>query len=373
MGDLSFSWKDDQGPKKLLDPSRGEFTDALDEVREIVGEDDELLFVYCGHAYPVGGLAFPLKGLDLDALKDYTLEWVVDELFRVGFGKIYLVIDACHSGILSNPLKKYEAKLYCGLAGGLGHSYGHFSESFLEAIDGDDSERISILTEPKKGAITFGRAFHFAKAKTPQNSEFDVPISFGLLGNEPVKRVEFSIPESFQDLAPPRTVYRRIFRLLGLLKSRALTFEELLKDVRGSEVFLVADSEVEQEKRYISSRTLRNYLSFIISVGFCERVGTKYSITADGAQAADKLFYNGKVVDACMENLFPEGVDASKLRQTVFSVLERGLVPSSLNVVREIDIDMGFARPNFKSLKMAFTILPYTGAFQRAPSDSIFP
>ena len=163
---VSRTLKEDYGFKvsTLIDPDRVTIIDALDEYRETLGPDDNLLIYYAGHGW-----------LDEDADRGYWLpvnakpkRWsgwmsngtITDTLKALNAKHVMLVADSCYSGTLVRGVeietrtregdywKKMAAKWarVAITSGGLepvadkgGGDYSPFAKAFIDALGDNDT------------------------------------------------------------------------------------------------------------------------------------------------------------------------------------------------------------------------------------------
>jgi len=372
LDDLSFAWPGSKKPRVLVDPTRGTFTDVLDET--VFSDGDEILLFYFGHSYPVGPskVAPTFSKSTIESLKQNDFGWVFEQIFHNPISKLYAVLDTCHSGMLAPDLETFRSKIYCMMAAHNGYTKGAFSESLLHAIESRSDDVRQLLYDNQAGGVTFEKLFDYGDIQLKPDLEYSEPVAIGDLGGELVRNEKAGVPEAFRTHSPEKSVYRRVFLVLEILAAKDVTsLNEVMKEVRESESFLVS-SDGPGEKKYISPRRILEYLDFISSIGFLSGGSADLKLTDEGRKASSSANFNILLVTAIMDNLFPETVDLEKLRIFVWEMLKEGVPPTALNVgarLRKKNLGRIRSIPNFK---FAFTVLPYSGVFHRAP-DAIYP
>ena len=295
----------------------------------------------------------------------------MEEVFRKKFGKVFVVLDTCHSGILQFTYSKYADQLYCMVAAESKYTHGNFSDVLLDAFSRREGDVADHLVDTKKGAVTFSKIFSYAHSKVKTSAADEKPISFGSLGGEPVRSKSVDIPDAFRRNTPPRTVYKRIYHLLSILTKGKTNLEGIMEEVRKMDVFLVSSDD--EGKNYVSTRRIREFLNYLVAIDFVDKLGLQYVINENGRKASGEFDYNSMIVQSTIEKLFPDGVDIGELNEIVFAVLENGDPPNALNVSEEIR-RRGLGRvSDSDNFRLAFLILSFTGVFKRGTTDEIYP
>ena len=371
LGDQAFAWPGKKVPEVLINPTRGDFSNSLDNTN--FEQDDDLLLFYLGHSYPVGvsGIAPTFDKSTIDQLKSNDFNWVLDNIYSQGIKNVFAILDTCHAGTATPQLAPYSDRLYCMMSATNGYARGKFTEYLLKALESESDEIRHLLHDPKRGGLTLEKLFEYAKAQASIEQNYKDPVSTGDLGSELLREISSEVFEGLRTSVPHTTQYYRAYSILGFVRDGNSTLSQVMAEVRANYAFVLNHSKPEAE-RYLSAEGVSRYIRFLSALKLVNSRHEPYSLTSEGKKAASELNYNKVMVEAILEHLFPPAVDLTKFKEIVWSLLESGTPPNPLNSglhMRNNNLGRVVDPDNFK---FAFRILPYTGVFMRA-NDALFP
>jgi hypothetical protein len=392
LGTHRFTWSDEDKrddsnlmPKILHNPDRSRLLSVISGVSSDHHSDVFLLY-YFGHGFVGndGDLILALKGIDIARNKGgFSLNWVVDEILARGFSKLVIIIDCCHAGLAARGLavSARKAAYYLMASSGGGRSYfdaygGDFTQALVGALSYPNAEALRDI--PRK-AVTFEKWFDVAKGLVSSQ----VPFSDGQLGTEALYPYETSLPSAVNRLAPPKSVYSKIYLLLELIGSNIVSLEEVCRRIRSRELYAFQVATVTEEgqieRRFVLPSKIREYLDLITDLGLGTRDKaaakneTHWELTARGTRAIanDGSSFNAALIDA-VSRWLPEGVTADTINDILFSLVTRATLPKVLYVEQSL-LERSLPIMNRRKMRIALQLLSYAGVIQRATSDTFFP
>lgn len=401
LGEYAFGWGEDnearvlrsldQKEKKELPkdtnkfsiPSRVAITVSLSEINAS-SDDDEFLFYYFGHAYSVGDGECMLGLENAEDNRAHRFISILDDIRDRKFKKIYFVIDACHVS-RDITVQKYFSQCY-GIYSSKDGNYSYIAKSgmtFSEILFDRLSRQIDgiqddIVDKPK-GAITFKTWFNSAKISVNNSDEYNVePSDYGGLGDQVLMPYPLKIKKEKNERAPSRTIYNRVYKILEFINAGSDSFNKLKRKVFEDKdnVFLI--SQIGGLTNYISDERLREYLLFMGKIKFVELfdIGSKGNIRIqlkeNGKYASNNREYNVYLINGIKDNILPDEVDIEVLQGIVHDLIENHIVPNARSVFNHFK-KMEYQTCSYKYLKMAFLIIPFTKAFNKASEDTILP
>jgi predicted transcriptional regulator len=373
LGDLNFAWPGSKKPKILLDPTRGQFTDLLDET--IFENGSELLFYYFGHSYPVGPskISPAFKKAAIESLANHDFLWVLEQLFSKPISTVYSILDTCHGGLLAPNLEKFSHKIYCMMSAQNGYAKGDFSNHLLDALESNDIDIESMLHDNEAGGLTFQNLFEYGANKLQAEFDYNLPIATGSKGKDLLRKAEKGIPKSLRTNVNDRTIYKRVFFLLEIISNGATTLGKILDDIKSYDSFVITYASTgPNRKEFMTSKKIREYINFLASLDFIDNHRDPFALTDKGKAAANKLEFNSILVHAIINNLFPENMSLDEITQIIWSLLKKGIPPDAFNVGSYIRTNKGTRIIDPPNFKFAFRVLPYTGVFRKS-TEALFP
>ena len=373
LGDLSFSWPGSTKARVLFNPTRGNFTDLLDSTD--FKPDDEFLFYYFGHSYPVGPskIAPVFDKSSVESLKQNDFQWVLTQIFDQLIGKVYAILDTCHSGLLIPELSRFYAKIYCMVAAENGYTKGMFSNHLLKGLSSDEDDIRKLLHDNQAGGLTFNSLFEFGLDQMESELDYGLPKAVGGLGDCLIRKGEQGVPSALRTTARERSSYQRTYCILKLIADGAGSFDELMDKIEVHDAFIVRHTDSVSGKRVVvSAKTIQGYLKFLGAIKFLKDSRSPFRLTQIGRNASSQYEFNGLLVAAILENLFPSDVDLSDLQKAVLKLLAKGTPSDSINVARYLRAQGSHRVTDPQNFKLGFRVLGYSGVFRRAP-QSLFP
>ncbi len=373
LGDLSFSWPGSKKPIVLKNPTRGRFTDLLDDTEFEAG--DELLFYYFGHSYPVGPskIAPAFDKSNPESLKQDDFEWVLRRIFNHSISKVYAILDTCHSGLLQPNLQQFHGQTYCMMAAENGYTKGTFSDHLLKGLSSADDDVLRLLHDNRAGGLTFSSLFEYGSHQMASELDFSAPKAFGALGDTLIREGERGVPSAFRSIVKRNSSYKKTYDLLNIFASGVRTFEEVMTQIKQHDSFVIRhDDSLSGDRAYVSHKTIQGYIKFLSAIRFLKNPRQPYGLTETGQKACSNYEFNGLLVEAIIEHLFPPDVDLRALQMAVLDLLSEGTPSDSINVSRYLRAKGSHRIMDPKNFNLGFRVLGYSGVFRRAP-QALFP
>ncbi|MDC0003300.1 hypothetical protein OAE19_02785 [Porticoccaceae bacterium] len=371
LEELSFTWPGSTKPRVLFNPTRGGFTDLLDNT--IFEPMDEMFFYYFGHSYPVGPskVAPAFSNQKLEYLEENDFEWVFNQIFRKNIEKVYAILDTCHSGMLTPVLDQFHSKIYCMMAAENGYTRGAFSKHLLNALASVQDDVRSLMYDNQAGGLTFNSLFEYGLDQMASELVYGEPQAVGSLGRTLIRKEDQGVPPALRTTVPERSTYRRLHYLLKILSGGASNIDEVMAEVKNIDAFVLKLND-HDNANYISASGIHEYLRFLSAINFLISPRSPYQLSDMGKRACSKFAFNEIVVDSIMDNLFPKDLGLNGFKSAVWELLGDGSPADPLNVSRHLRAK-GYKRIiDPKSFKFAFKILAYSGVFRRS-TDALFP
>jgi hypothetical protein len=366
--------------RRLRTPSRPSVLGYLDEASKDCRNDEvTLLIYYFGHGFigTKGRLILAYRNVDAGNSEPFELDALVVECRQYGFKRVILILDCCHAGVAQRSIEVSAPNVQYYLMAAASSDYAYFSETggdftraLVEALQGatlDPDLRNKVLD-----AITFDTWFKVA-SKTPLRSE---PISSGSLGNEIVRPFKQIVTPAFSLLAPTKSLYVKMFKMLAYLVDRSLHgADQILKQIKiGKDPSFRLIYPGDKTLRFVSPERIGEYLEILSHYGLAQRTKEKWTATKAGETAvrANGDRFNLVLTQAIFAYLLTNMIEKDALSKIISELTSKFIVPNVLNIERML-LGVGVSVSSRKGLRTALNILSYAGVYQRATPDTYFP
>jgi hypothetical protein len=382
LGSYSFTWPKSTVPERI-GGNRTAVSHKLDSFRTqkvIPTEDDIFLLYYFGHGIIKNNqlcLSFEQLNLSGDT-SPYTLSSVLVDVKNIGFRKIIIILDCCHSGNAEGSVNIALSDVAHCLLTAASSSWAHFSASgglFTQALARALSYK-NVVRNPRYGGITFESWFQFVKEELEAANQS--PRATGSLLKEILVPAELEIVKSLNERAPRKSLYYKIYSVLDVLARTYKTLDIIYSEIgqmRPPEFLISGVTDGRVSVRLITINKIREYLSLASALGFAENDGSqKWRITALGreARAGAGSEFNAHLVERVEMQLEQSGLCSKLIKENLFILAEQGRVPNIANMERLL-IEQKTRVPERKLFKYWMSLLGYSGVIQRATTDTYFP
>lgn len=427
IGKYAFSgWSGENKsePEMLLTPTTTKIT-TLFNIDNISPEpDDTLLIYYFGHGIinDEGNFCIAFMDLDLTNSRHYTLDHIVSNAHRVGFRKMILVIDSCHSGAAEITFNGYDNIQYFVLSAST-NGYAHFNNSggvFTQALaECLRYPHIENVYDQVNETITFERWFDAAVEKLKRNQNKQIPFSGGTLGNEeliPYDNDKLRTP-GYNSKVPIQSIYQKLYDLLNLFRTEPNNDNSFIS---GSTTFLYEKLAITNNRSFLFYRVVEGvsrgefiridrfeyYLELCNKLNLVRKNSNQnWEIRPEGIKAIVSrgeefntvivhyiLYWMlGVTIELSLDemnrinlakqrtsinNLVQDQKDNRKelrkhIKKTLKSLVDTGKVPNLHHIYTEFYHSDVHCLPK-NDLKVALRLLSYTEVLKKADSDTYF-
>ena len=339
---------------------------------------DLFLFYYFGHGCvgPSDRLILAFANQRMSSTpEEFALHSVLEKAQLAGFKKAILIVDCCYAGVPANSralhVKGIEHFLISSTDNGWAEK-GRFTEALAAVLRPPRSKQLRIRGQD---VITFEKWFEVAARRLVNVSQ--APVCAGTLGAEVLTSFDLVVAAGFNDSAPTKSLYNKLYCVLGLLGKGSLTVKQLHQELGKSKhpAFMVVTYENGVEQRHVVSEyKLREYLLTAMYAGLARSAGDSWSLTSKGTKAvADEgAVFNRELVAGVFRWLKPTGLSRSELNKLLYELAKEAILPTVAHVMRSMLMN-GFVLMRRKHLRTALRILAYAGVIQRAVPDTYFP
>ena len=378
----SFSFKP-VGTGLLVNRSYQSVSAALSRISD-VGTDDVLLIYYYGHSTIEYGhcvLAYSdlLKGTRSQAkVEKCSLYQLVRDAESVGFEKIAIILDCCHSGEAAGSLAKVDAKWALLASTGSSIQFeGSSDNPFTKEI-----ARILKDAELRKQYATKGNAClslsdleKYLKSNLSKNLQHN-PSLQGKFTSFPLAPVSIKIEPALNALAPKRSIYKKLFKIGHYLSTTdvATNIKALKRQFRSDDTFLVRDATGKSVMPSDAIWHEQMELGRIICLWEASGAGLWKS---DSTKKIDSFGarFNEYVVQGIL-TLLPENVDIVAIRRVIRELLTEDVVEPTSELIHAKLIHQFGPRAGvtleLKTIRNLFKLLSYSRVLTKAGSHTYF-
>jgi hypothetical protein len=368
----------DAAPEPLHNPKSSELLTQFEDAAGLTS-DTELLVYFLGHSVSDGATDLKLilgigpEGLD----RTISLSWLLNTIRQqTEIQKLVVILDTCHAGRTREVLRVDGFNVFAMFATGDTYAFdANFSDGLLRTLE-QSVQKSDQRIDRRAGGITYKKVFEHARRRVllapEKGGGGQDPRCFGDYETAVLLPVEVSVPTSYNSFASSRSIYARMFRLLGIIKELGPTDAELREAIDREDIFVLRKDDGNGNARALSTERLDDYLDFLRRVRWLAQPKGRFQLTNEGQGALEDLFFNRLLLDAIEEHILGENVTFAFLDSVVKELLD-DMIPPTPARIKERAAMKGVVLNLNGSTRLGLQLLPSTGKFLKGSADAIYP